>query len=306
MRLPHDLNIFDVCRPSSSYIGPDGRGSVSLDLRNWDFLGIGQIVVLALMGKHFQARGHSVDVIDGAVSAYLQRMNFFTYLHIPHAESFQRHASQNKFMELSTIEPDDNTNTLPSQLRNIFGKTTHVDRSLLGALDYSFGEIIDNVINHSETKERGIVAAQYYPQKGYVEFCVADLGIGIPRSLRKSSQYAMCTDAKLLIKAFDHGVGENTNGYYTGKGYGAGFGLTFSKRLVEASSGYLWVVSHDTAAHLDLRGFHSLQDCWFPGTAICLRIPSDVVIKESDVLDDGTNLPYDSELLDGFDDDILW
>lgn len=310
MGMSQDANILEFCKPITPFTAAYDSGPVNLDLRQWSFLSIGQIVALAMLGKSFQNAGRPVNVAcAGNTVNYLQRMNFFSYLNLPFIETFSRHDASDRFLELSKIELDDNRNALPSRLRSIAGAKTIVEDTLLAALEYAFGEIIDNVLMHSETVEKGLVAAQFYPHNQYVEFCVADTGIGIPESLRNNAEYACFTDQELLLKAFDDGIGENTGDDYGGKGHGCGFGLASVKRLVQASSGHLWAVSQNSAVHFGPHRNESLTGFQFPGTIICLRIPSNVRIEPSDIFSDNFSALY-NEILDsisnGKTDDILW
>lgn len=52
----------------------------------------------------------------------------------------------------------------------------------------TLGEMVDNIIWHSEKTETGIVGYQWF--KGHFEYVVADSGIGVLNSLRRCSQYS--------------------------------------------------------------------------------------------------------------------
>ena len=305
-------SIFAICQQTTPYMGHHIEGSVTLDLRNWSFLDIGQIVALAMMGKYFQSNGRSVDVIDNsAISGYLQRMDFFHYLGIPSQEKFQRHSGSGNFLELSEIDQSDNRTVLPSRLKEIVSSKSEVDPSLLSALEYSFGEIIDNVSTHSETPINGVVAAQFYPSKQFAEFCVGDLGVGIVSTLRNNPTYTALGDDEVLLVALVDGVGETTGTDFSKKGHGCGFGLAFAARLVEASGGQMWVVSRKQAAYFGKGIKKSCAGHFFPGTLICLRIPSNVRVLQSDVFRNGNDMPYLWTPTEGLIDDtecndILW
>lgn len=57
------------------------------------------------------------------------------------------------------------------------------DRNTLKAVEWSLGEIMDNVSSHARSPVGGFVQATAYEVSNSVEFVVADAGIGIPASM---------------------------------------------------------------------------------------------------------------------------
>ena len=291
----------------------DCKNQDVFDLVNCQWMQIGEVVALASFFRTVRAGKTSIEGRyrpDSNVGTYLARMNFFKVQDIVREERFERHNSEQRFLPLTLIRRDENANEIPAKLRNIVLAKTSIDDSLLGALDYAFGEVIDNVLMHSRTPVEGLVGAQYYPKKGFVEFCVADGGMGVARTLRNNSDYSKMSDPELLVKAFEHGVGENTSDFnHEIEGYGCGFGLTFAARLVEATGGDLWMVSNSSAIHLHRKQIEVFEGFAFKGTVLCMRIPADVQVSEDDVMRNGVKSPYGWDSINGFanaDDDILW
>ena len=58
-----------------------------------------------------------------------------------------------------------------------------VDRTSVAAVEWSLGEIMDNVVSHAESPVGGFVQATTFRGSNRVEFIVADAGIGIPASM---------------------------------------------------------------------------------------------------------------------------
>ena len=67
-------------------------------------------------------------------------------------------------------------------------------RDTLKAVEWSLGEIMDNVSNHAESPVGGFVQATAYLNDNSVEFVVADAGIGIPASMRMDDHAAALRD----------------------------------------------------------------------------------------------------------------
>lgn len=307
-----DNSLFGITRGLKCISEHNGQEKLAIDLTRCQWLQIGEITALAACLRGQRLAGKSlVGKFDSSsdLYKYMQRMNFFSVQKIMKEEGFMRHMADEKLLAITEIDETANTNDIPSRLRKIVTGKTEVDVSLAHALDYAFGEIIDNVLTHSYTPVRGIVAAQYYPKKSFVEFCVADCGIGVGESLRKNPLYADYDDAVLLIKAFEEGVGEDTEGMSDdARGYGCGFGLTFAARLVEKTAGDLWMVSNSVGVHLHGSSRRIVGGCGFPGTVVCVRIPSGVKVTEGDLMGTDSNEPYGWDPCDGFGDDdaILW
>lgn len=308
--------VFCVCRNLDKERFWDIDDKITIDLTKNSFMQIGTLAIIAMLcnkSRHCKKETHGTYSQNSSLSNYMSRMNFFNVLGVSQLENFTRHPANNRFLEITKIVSEDNNNVLPKKLRDIVSKQSNIHPSLIDALDFSFGEVIDNVENHSRASIGGYVAAQYYPKDKYVEFCVVDDGIGIADSLKKNDQYKYFDADDLLIMAFNEGVGERVGVNFTGgMGHGCGLGLAFTARLVKASGGTLWAVSHENAAIVKDDGCESISGMYFPGTIICARIPSKAIVFESDLYSTGTDHPYSWNIDDicGDNDDevnaILW
>jgi hypothetical protein len=86
-----------------------------------------------------------------------------------------------------------------------------------GQLAGTFGEMVSNLVEHSDHPERGLVGYQWRP--GEFEYVVADNGIGLLTSLKKHPDYAALVDngQALDIALKD---GESRHGRQAGRGTG--------------------------------------------------------------------------------------
>ena len=314
-----DDTILGLSRNLMTSMG-DGGEYFGINMGGVQFLQVGQICLLAMFGKWAESK-YGCSRITGLdacpdVFRYLQRIDFCNYLGIDVEEGFERHAS-NKFVEIRQIlnDEENTANDIPAKFREVIEATSKLDKSIVSAIHMSFGEIMDNVLTHSRTEIPGIAVSQYYPNKNYVEFCVADVGIGIPESLRMNPGFKNHSDFDLLLRAFEFGVGENVYGSNeVDEGYGCGYGLAFASELAKASNGKLWAISNNNAIRFDGYSTTKLENCWFPGTVICMRVPSDIALTEVELDVEGKarpNRPYywddkGNDLEDIYEDDILW
>lgn len=73
--------------------------------------------------------------------------------------------------------------------------TLDTTRDTLKAVEWSLGEIMDNVPLHAGSPVGGFVQATAYSSSNAVEFVVADAGIGIPASMGREDDLAALRDA---------------------------------------------------------------------------------------------------------------
>ena len=98
------------------------------------------------------------------------------------------------------------------------------DRDTLKAVEWSLGEIMDNVSNHASSPIGGFVQATAYRNQNSVEFVVADAGVGIPASM------GMDDHPSALRAVIDEGVTRD-------KTKNAGNGLFGSFQVAAMSNG---------------------------------------------------------------------
>lgn len=82
----------------------------------------------------------------------------------------------------------------------ILSSVEGLDRKTLSAVKWALGEILDNVITHSESQAGGVVQASTLSKSKTVEFVIADCGIGIASAMKISDH------AKAIEQAIQEGV----------------------------------------------------------------------------------------------------
>jgi anti-anti-sigma regulatory factor len=115
------------------------------------------------------------------------------------------------------------------------------DRTQMKALEWSLNEITDNVLNHAESPIGGLVQIQCFPVKNRVSFYVADVGVGIPATLRKASPN-ISSDSAALDRAIREGVTRNS---LTNQGNG----LYGTFKCCEVSGGAFDIYSNNAELH---------------------------------------------------------
>ncbi len=146
-------------------------------------------------------------------------------------------------------------------------KVVPLERKQLVALEWSVNEVSDNVLNHAESPLGGVIQASTITVGGrlFIEFVVADAGIGIKKSLNDTQ------DLRALERAIQEGVTRNpaTN---------QGNGLYGSFRVSTLSNGRFELISMHASLLAEGEGIVKptrRPDAFYPGTAVICRIGCD-------------------------------
>ena len=162
---------------------------------------------------------------------------------------------------------------------------SHIEMSkeTLEALEWSFGELTDNVINHANSAQGGLAQLSVAKDGTRANFVVCDAGIGIPASLRQSSAYKrMRQDNVALAEAVKQGVTRDNS-------IGQGNGLAGSLRIATDSGGSISI--HSQRGGLLAERDSSRNKQWpaafsFPGTVVHAIIDCASNVSVGNALDD--------------------
>lgn len=160
--------------------------------------------------------------MDGTMG-YLDRMGFFEHLAAsvdvrsgrPGTSTIlARRGLNTDLVEIVKISPGHAVRLLPTRLADAlkFAVRERADSDSIGNTAFTiFGELIDNIFQHSATVLDGYASLQTYRAGGLVKVAVSDSGRGIMETLRP----ALCieypcldrlSDAKLLLEMFKKGI----------------------------------------------------------------------------------------------------
>ena len=118
----------------------------------------------------------------------------------------------------------ENADEILDRVMTLILEQFQTDRATLKAVEWSLGEIMDNVSSHARSPVGGFVQATAYKGRNQVEFVVADSGIGIPASMNVNDH------AQALQVAINEGVTSDST-------KNAGNGLYGSYRVAHLSGG---------------------------------------------------------------------
>jgi hypothetical protein len=236
---------------------PDGCNDITVDFGDVVFYDISSIVILLAKLHFLVQKGLSVNIENHENSnafKYMQRMNFFNICGIDINESFSRHASSGRFVDIKAIGKNhrNDTGKLSEEVADCIAPDQKdlddpEETGFYDGISYSVSELINNVIQHS--KSYGFLGAQYYKKDDLTQIVVADIGIGIMQSfIETGSPHASkaSTDSKAIELALKAEVSSKTHGAYAvGGAENAGVGLTLLKDIALNSGGSFLVISGD-------------------------------------------------------------
>ena len=141
--------------------------------------------------------------------------------------SHGRHLAARRFVD------SDQQQNLVNACMDVVMRAEVLTRDVIAALEWSINEITDNVLNHAQCAEGGMVQVSTFQEK--VAFAVADSGRGILSSLREGHP-ELRTDEDAIGEAMKAGITRNPDA-------GQGNGLAGALRIVEMSNGRLEITS---------------------------------------------------------------
>ncbi|WP_375772316.1 ATP-binding protein [Archangium gephyra] len=150
-------------------------------------------------------------------------------------------------------------------------------------LRYVIVELLRNVVQHSHSPGGGVVSADLWEEGGrsMLQLAVADVGIGIPASLRSLHPNLSDPEAALEKSLWPHISGTFEEGL-TGTQQNAGMGLFFIAEMAKLTGGTLLIATRGATLLLsgwvDEEGNHSLRfieprGIGFPGTLVGFELP---------------------------------
>lgn len=113
-----------------------------------------------------------------------------------------RHMAAHRFTD------SDEQQQLVNVFMDVVMRNMTLERDVIAGLEWSINEITDNVLNHAECKEGGIVQISTFRDARKVAFGVADSGQGILSSLSEGHPY-LKTDVQAIGEAVKAGVTRN-------------------------------------------------------------------------------------------------
>ncbi|MBU4556295.1 MAG: DUF4325 domain-containing protein [Actinobacteria bacterium] len=170
-------------------------------------------------------------------------------------------------------------NSVVNEFLDVVLRNMEVSRSVIAGLEWSVNEITDNVLNHADCPDGGLIQVTTYPDNHRVVFAVGDSGRGILASLSEGMP-DLETDSQAIGEAVKAGVTRSPQA-------GQGNGLAGTLRVATTSGGGFALTSG--RGHLGVYGGNTdqrqrLRWCDFRGTLVCAEMGTDHAFKIEDAL----------------------
>jgi anti-sigma regulatory factor (Ser/Thr protein kinase) len=162
-------------------------------------------------------------------------------------------------------------NEILTAIENIILRQVKAKTNISIALKYLIGESVDNIVEHSDS-ERGYIFSQAYPNKEFLDICIADNGISLLGSYMKLNNIVF-NDHLSAMKAANSGYSTKNLPDAENRGYGI---ATSKKMLVDGLSGFFVMLSGN-ALFLKSKSVDQYSElpkvATWKGTIVAMRIP---------------------------------
>ncbi|MBS1842948.1 MAG: hypothetical protein JST53_00895 [Actinobacteria bacterium] len=197
------------------------------------------IAMAAAAAQYVRDRGGSVvtdlDASDSSVR-YLARMKLTDVLGVDPGLEMIEHAPEGRFIPVTQVMDQAALNTLIVEMVPLL----HAAPEEAAPIKYLVTELVRNVIEHAASPVGAMVCAQYYAETERLSVGVADMGIGIRKSIVRF--HPAENDLAGINLALRPGV-TGATGRLGGNSQNAGAGLFFTKAIARASRNFFVVYS---------------------------------------------------------------
>lgn len=252
IRLPRMTFENNLPRLLSEFAVADGEDdAVALDFGHVEYWIPAAIVFACSAVNRWREQGREVtfeNIQRCRALGYFQRIDFFERAGLRIPENFSRHDPGNSFVEIRQIQPGPArlADPLATSLAECLASSKDRMNDVLRFAEYAIGEVVANCQQHA--LKPGFAAAQHSPKSECSRVGVADYGIGIRESFRRTGSPHLeggMTDAEVLEMAMRPWVSSKTHlpkGPY-GESANRGVGLKMIRHMVENSLGELFIAS---------------------------------------------------------------
>lgn len=168
----------------------------------------------------------------GNIPEYLEKTAFFSPLASGNDENQLTTTCLDRIWEFSNSQE---VSKIVNNFLSEVSKTVVYEQGVLEGLEWCLNEIMDNVIQHSQTKI-GFIMAQIHRQSNHIACCIFDYGQGIFNSL-KNTPHAPRNRIDAITQAIQKGVTRDTS-------IGQGNGMWGLHQILHTNEGRLCITTN--------------------------------------------------------------
>lgn len=193
------------------------------------------VLAAALAIKVGKANTHIVNEIP-STGRSLDRLGLYKLTNTPSPFTDGEKEPAGRFVPVSVIRSADDQSRFIADMIPLL----HLSEENTTVVKYVIGELVRNVLEHSQTTDGAVVAAQYYPTTNRVSIGICDTGMGLWKSL--NTYWSPKTDLEAIHLALTPGI-TGTTRREGGTSENAGAGLFFIKSIAKIARNYFAIYS---------------------------------------------------------------
>lgn len=195
------------------------------------------LAMIAAKGMTLPKGSITFDAVTAASAGYLERMKLFEMLGVKSGITINESDPSGRFIPLTQIKISSEQTRFVTDMMPLL----HLeDPGQAEAIRYVVSELIRNVIEHSQSPNGAIVAAQYHKKSNIIRIGIADTGVGIKKTINQS--HVAWSDGAALKLALTPGV-TGTTSKEGGTMDNAGAGLFFIKSIAANNRNFFMLYS---------------------------------------------------------------
>ncbi|MBQ3353238.1 ATP-binding protein [Candidatus Saccharibacteria bacterium] len=210
--------------------------------KSWIYVHPVCLAFAAALASEVGKENTTIDIGVPRAAMYLDRMGLYDYSSSNCPIEYNQHEETGRFIPITQLKTEQEQSRFIADLHPIL----HLSPEKSETVKYVLGELIRNVIEHSNAQNGAFVAVQYTAEKNKLSVGICDTGVGLRASLEKYHNPVDDLDAIRLALM----PGVSGTAYRGGTGDNAGAGLYIVKSIVKTTRNYFLVYSGSAAYKL--------------------------------------------------------
>lgn len=192
--------------------------------------------MIAALGQTVKPENVSCEVFEAKSKHYFERMGLFRFLGVQSGINVVAHESPGRFVPLTQIQSQQALSKFITDMIPLL----HLSPAHAEPIRYIVTELVRNVIEHAESPHGAFVAAQYYEKSNSIRIGIADVGVGIKKTIGRS--HRVSGDLSAIQLALTPGI-TGTTAREGGTEQNAGAGLFFIKSIASINGDFFGIYS---------------------------------------------------------------
>lgn len=199
------------------------------------------LCMIAALGRSVGKENIVCEPIVARSGHYLSVMGLFDFIGItdPVLKTTERHELSGRAIPLRAIKTNQELNEF---LKDLVPLLHLKDKpQYVSSIQHIFSELIRNVLEHAKSEHGAVVCAQYFAKTNRIAIGIADLGIGLKKSLSES--HKVRDDEHAVQLALTPGITGTTSRIGGGSLDNGGLGLFLIKSIAFVNEDFFNIIS---------------------------------------------------------------